>query len=82
MVGSLGDAALAAVGMGGFITFMCQAVILGLSAGVQATSARRYGEEKFDQTAYPLNAGIVVAICIGIPLSIIFISKLIKFSLF
>ena len=30
MVGVLGNAALAAVGIGGFVTFMCQALILGI----------------------------------------------------
>ena len=44
MVGTLGDAALAAVGIGGFTLFMCQALILGISTGVQATAARRKGE--------------------------------------
>ena len=40
MVGFLGDAALAAVGLGGFVVFMCQSMILGISTGVQATAAR------------------------------------------
>ncbi len=40
MVGTLGNAALAAVGLGGFTTFMCQAAVLGVSTGVQATAAR------------------------------------------
>ena len=31
MVGYLGDAALAAVGLGGFVVFMCQSMILGIS---------------------------------------------------
>ena len=34
MVGSLGNAALAAVGMGGFALFASQALILGISTGV------------------------------------------------
>ncbi len=41
MVGTLGNAALAAVGLGGFALFMFQALILGISTGVQATSSRR-----------------------------------------
>ncbi len=44
MVGGLGDAALAAVGLGSFVLFTCQAMILGLSVGVQAIAARRKGE--------------------------------------
>jgi multidrug resistance protein, MATE family len=37
MVGTLGDAALAAVGLGGFANFMFMALLLGLSVGVQTT---------------------------------------------
>ena len=44
MVGTLGDAALAGVGLGGFANFLFFAFILGLSAGVQAMAARRVGE--------------------------------------
>ena len=33
MVGQLGDAALAAVGMGGFASFMSMALILGIAVG-------------------------------------------------
>ncbi len=69
MVGQLGDAALAAAGMGGFITFMCQAIILGLSAGVQALAARRKGEGNDSEAAVPLNAGLIAALIIGLPLS-------------
>ena len=42
------DAALAAVGYGGFILFTAQALILGLSTGVLACSARRKGENRKD----------------------------------
>ena len=43
MVGFLGDPALAAVGLGGFVVLMCQALILGISTGVQTSAARRKG---------------------------------------
>ena len=55
MVGFLGDAALAAVGLGGFIVFMCQALILGISTGVQSSAARRKGEGKPERAAAILN---------------------------
>jgi len=45
MVGTLGDAALAAVGIGGFTLFMCQALILGISTGVQATARGERAKE-------------------------------------
>jgi len=44
MVGFLGDAALAAVGLGGFVVFMCQALILGISTGVQTSAAAKERE--------------------------------------
>ena len=43
MVGTLGDVALAAVGMGSFANFMSVAFLQGFSTGVQAISARRKG---------------------------------------
>lgn len=69
MVGELGKAALAAVGLGGFVTFASQALILGLSAGVQATAARRFGEDRMDELAVPLNGGLLLAWVLGIPLA-------------
>jgi len=69
MVGVLGDAALAAVGLGGFATFMCQALILGISSGVQAMASRRKGEGKIEETAHPLNAGLCLVVLVAIPLS-------------
>ena len=62
MVGSLGDIALAATGMGGFANFMAISVVMGLSAGVQAISSRRLGEGNSRILAVALNAGIVLAI--------------------
>ncbi len=60
MVGTLGDAALAAVGLGGFAIFMLQAMVLGVSTGVQATAARRKGEGDTANWAAPLNAGLLI----------------------
>ena len=48
MVGFLGDPALAAVGLGGFVVFMCSALILGISTGVQSLAARKKGEGRVD----------------------------------
>lgn len=69
MVGVLGDDALAGVGLGGFLNFLLTAFILGLSAGVQAMAARRVGEGRDDETAVPLNGGLILAIVAGVPLS-------------
>jgi putative MATE family efflux protein len=71
MVGHLGDTALAAVGLGGFLTFMAGAFVTGLGTGVQAMSSRRLGEGRGDETAIPLNGGLVLAASIAVPLSIV-----------
>ncbi|WP_340675264.1 MATE family efflux transporter [Paraperlucidibaca sp.] len=72
MVGSLGANALAAVGIAGFANFMCISIILGLSTAVQATAARRKGEGNEAIMAGPLNGGLLLAVAIGLPLSILF----------
>ncbi|MCA9659922.1 MAG: MATE family efflux transporter [Myxococcales bacterium] len=71
MVGTLGAAALGAVGMASFATFMSQAFIMALGAGVQAMAARRMGEGKGDEMAVPLNGGLVLALVLGIPVAIL-----------
>jgi multidrug resistance protein, MATE family len=65
MVGTLGDAALAAVGLGGFANFMFMALLLGLSVGVQSTAARRKGEGRLDEMAVPLNGGLLILLCVA-----------------
>ena len=59
MVGLLANAnaALAAVGIGGFVLFMCQALILGISTGVQATASRRKGEGRLHEAAVNVTRG-------------------------
>lgn len=71
MVGALGPAALAGVGLGSFLSFMAVATVIGLSAGVQATAARRHGEGRFDETAVPLNGGLILAVLLGAPITLI-----------
>lgn len=70
MVGSLGDAALAAVGMGGFANWLAMAFITGLATGVQAMAARRKGEDRLTEMAVPLNGGLIQAVILGVPMSI------------
>ncbi|MEM1349909.1 MAG: MATE family efflux transporter [Myxococcota bacterium] len=71
MVGTLGDSALAAVGIASFAAFMANSFITGLSSGVQAMSARRLGEERVRETAVPLNGGLLLALAMALPLSAI-----------
>ncbi len=70
MVGTLGDEALAAVGTGGFANFLAMAFITGLSAGVQAIASRRKGEGRESETAVALNGALLIAVVMGVPLSI------------
>ena len=71
MVGQLGTAALAGVGVGSFANFMCVAIVMGLSAGVQAMASRRQGEGRIEETAVPLNAGLILALAIALPATVL-----------
>ena len=73
MVGFLGDPALAAVGLGGFVVFMCQALILGISTGVQTSAARRRGEGRDDRAAAILNTALTLVVLVAPLLSIVLI---------
>lgn len=74
MVGRVGPAALAAVGLASFVNFVSVAAITGLSMGVQAMAARRKGAGELAVMAVPLNGGLLIAAAIGIPLSILIIA--------
>lgn len=74
MVGQLGSSALAGVGLASFINFMAMALVTGLSASVQAIAARRIGEGRPEQAAAPLNGGLILAVLIGLPISLLLIA--------
>lgn len=74
MVGSLGGAALAAVGIGGYANFMAISLVLGLGAGVQALVARRKGEGLREVYAEPLNAGLMLGALICLPVLLFFLT--------
>ncbi|MGQ7248340.1 MATE family efflux transporter [Halomonas sp. V046] len=69
MVGTLGDVELAAVGIGGYATFLISACVFGLSSGVQAQVARRHGEQALARRGDGLVAGLVIALVVALPLS-------------
>lgn len=71
MVGALGAPALAGVGLGSFLSFMSVAVVIGLATAVQATAARRHGEGRHDETAAPLNGGLLLALILGLPITLL-----------
>lgn len=58
MVGRLGTACVAAVGIASTLNFQCQAALQGISSGVQAMSSRRIGENRPEVAAVPLNAAL------------------------
>ncbi|APX93066.1 MATE family efflux transporter [Halomonas sp. 1513] len=71
LVGRLGEVALAGVGVGGYAMFLVTAMLFGLSSGVQAQTARRHGEEAWSRRAAPLNAGLVIALLVAGPLTLL-----------
>ena len=73
MVGLLGNAALAAVGLGGFIVFACQSIVLGISTGVQSVAARRRGAGQTDRPIRVLNSALLLVLCIAPILSLVLI---------
>ncbi|NIC03951.1 MATE family efflux transporter [Billgrantia bachuensis] len=71
LVGSLGEVPLAGVGIGGYAMFLITALVFGLSSGVQAQTAWRHGEQAWQQRALPLNAGLVIALLISLPVTLL-----------
>ncbi|MEH6687002.1 MAG: MATE family efflux transporter [Halopseudomonas sabulinigri] len=71
MVGSLGSQALAGVGLGSYANFMAVALVMGLGAGVQAMVARRKGEGSNELIAAPLNEGLLIALMLALPLTLL-----------
>jgi MATE family multidrug resistance protein len=69
MVGTLGNSALAAVGIAGFASFTMQAVLMGVSMGVQAMASRWKGEGRLIETGLVLNAALLLIIVIAPPFS-------------
>lgn len=50
---------------------MATAVVIGLASGVQVMAARRKGEGRDDETAVPLNGGLLLALAAGLPLTLV-----------
>jgi|HubBroStandDraft_1064217.scaffolds.fasta_scaffold33758_2 multidrug resistance protein, MATE family len=71
MVGRLGDRAIAAVGLSAFSFTLVLAFVLGIEPAVQGLVARRRGEGSTEPTCLPLNGGLLTALIVGIPLTII-----------
>ena len=72
MVGRLGAVALAATGLGGLLSWMVLGTLGGLATGVQAISARRYGEGDPLAAGKVLDNGIFIALVVGSVCSLLF----------
>ncbi|GHA86796.1 MATE family efflux transporter [Modicisalibacter luteus] len=71
LVGALGEVALAGVGLGGYMMFLATALVFGLSSSVQAQTARRHGEDNPEQRAIALHAGLLIALFVALPLTML-----------
>ena len=71
MVSRLGANALAAVGMGSLLLWIIMSIGIGLRTSVQTVSSRRLGQKKYTECGNALHNGIILAICITIPSTII-----------
>ncbi len=73
MVGSLGKEALAAIGIAGFVNFLCAAFFIGMAMGVQSLVARNMGAGHENKSAYPLNGGLVLNLIFAVPATFVLI---------
>ncbi|MCP4413672.1 MAG: MATE family efflux transporter [Gammaproteobacteria bacterium] len=71
MVGHLGSAAMAAVGISSFLNFMAVALFMGIATGVQVIVARRVGQKRENEAAVPLNGSILLNLVFALPASIL-----------
>lgn len=68
-VGSLGTAAVAAVGLAGFTYAILCALLNGVTPAVQAVVSRRIGAGSTEPKCLPLNAGLAISLAVGICLT-------------
>ncbi|MCW8879937.1 MAG: MATE family efflux transporter [Kangiellaceae bacterium] len=78
MVGTLGNNAVAALGLSGFANTLIVTFVIGIAPAVQGIVARRTGEMSKEPKCLPLNGGLLVVLAIGIPLTVLcfFVSPL------
>lgn len=68
MVGRLGPAPQGAAGLGSFSFWVLANLIIGIGTGVQATVARRDGQDDAEGAGATLDTGLVLAAVLGLPL--------------
>lgn len=75
LVGQLGEASLAGVGIGSYANFVAISLILGLSSAVQTLVARHKGAGQHSSAASPVHWGILISFLFALPLSIFLIAN-------
>lgn len=65
MVGRLGAAAIAAVGLGGILFYTLASFFNAMTVGVQVLTARRFGEDRLRETGLILQNALVIALLSG-----------------
>jgi len=71
MIRRLGNNATAALGLAAFSSILVSASMTGLAPAVQGVVARRRGEGSRQSKCLPLNAGMLVALVVGLPVTIL-----------
>jgi len=82
MVSRLGATALAATGMGSVLLWVFLSMGIGVRTAVQTVSSRRLGQKRYPECGNALHNGIILALCIAIPFTIIGILNARKISSF
>lgn len=73
MVGNLGSAALAGVGIGSYASFLAVSLVMGLSAAVQTLVSRHMGAKQAEKAGKPLMAGLIMGGLAAIPITLLFL---------
>jgi MATE family multidrug resistance protein len=71
MVRTLGIHTIAAVGFAVYCNSLVVAFVVGIAPVVQGTVARRRGEGSAEPRCLPLNAGLLTALLVGVPVTVI-----------
>ena len=73
MVAGINDGAkaLAAVGFSGMLAWVVLSMGLSLRTSTQTIASRRLGQEKYSECSLALRNGQILALCLGVPLSVL-----------
>jgi putative MATE family efflux protein len=71
MVGRLGEASIAAVGVGGNLVFFTQTVMIGVSSGTIALVARAFGAKSRREADHFLSQSLVAGVLLALPMVLV-----------